>query len=482
MNHTFKSVLPLVLTLSSSLAWAAPIAIIDSGTDLKHTALVDHAWTNPGGIPGDDFKDDTHGWNFAESNNQIIDYSYMGKFSSDTTKFFEIQLKVLNGTATDEDKKWFDEKHKDEKFLGELETFANFVHGTHVAGIASKGAPKAEIMAAKIIPTEVKKPPAAIEGYLRDLSRAGYTPFTLSPSDNPTDPGSGGGGFFQDLLFKGALWFLAGQQSSTLEPVGKYVGTLGMRVANCSFGTGTTQAKMVVSMLAKTLLKRDLSDEEATKYAVYFLGQILEKGKGFVTSAGNTLFVIAAGNDGSDNDKFPDYPGNLKLENTITVAATRDYDRLASFSNFGATTVDIAAPGVGIRSSIPTPAENETLVVSGTSQASPYIANLAGKVIDANPTLSVSDVKKILMQTVDKKAFLEGKVASGGIANEERAVRAAQLSVHQTVDQSIQKARTEVADFVSPSARMRARGMTSAVDTGYDGEPFALPSLFQTVN
>ena len=74
--------------LASAAAQAAPIAIIDSGVDIKHSSLSGKVWINPGEIPDDGidndnngYVDDVYGWNFAESNNQVIDYTYLGTFS-----------------------------------------------------------------------------------------------------------------------------------------------------------------------------------------------------------------------------------------------------------------------------------------------------------------------------------------------------------------------------------------------------------------
>jgi thermitase len=73
-----------------------------------------------------------------------------------------------------------------------------------------------------------------------------------------------------------------------------------------------------------------------------------------IASAPRTLFVIAAGNDGVDNDASPHYPCAIPLPNIVCVAATDASDQLASFSNYGATSVDLGAPGVGIESTVPT--------------------------------------------------------------------------------------------------------------------------------
>lgn len=68
----------------------------------------------------------------------------------------------------------------------------------------------------------------------------------------------------------------------------------------------------------------------------------------------NVLFVAAAGNEANNNDgAYPSYPASYNLPNIISVAATDDDDNLASFSNYGATSVDLAAPGVDIYSTVP---------------------------------------------------------------------------------------------------------------------------------
>jgi subtilisin family serine protease len=213
------------------------------------------------------------------------------------------------------------------------------------------------------------------------------------------------------------------------------------------------------------------SDEVLTKYSSYFVSQVVDAQKPLVTTAPKTLFVIAAGNDGADNDAYPASPANIKMDNTITVAATMDYTKLATFSNYGKTMVDVAAPGVGIESSIP---GNMHLTVSGTSQASPFVANIAAQILDQNPALSNKDVKAILMGTVDLKSFLHGKVASQGIVNTDRAVMAAKLSKTQNVEDAISTARIQVADVVAKDVSNK-----NGLIPGYEGYVMPLPTLFQ---
>ena len=180
--------------------------------------------------------------------------------------------------------------------------------------------------------------------------------------------------------------------------------------------------------------------------AMYFMDTLIREGSHMVLAAPNTLFVFAAGNDGSDNDKLPSSPTNIRAANTIAVAATMGFGKLAVFSNYGATMVDVAAPGVAIRSTVP---GNEYLEVSGTSQATPYVANIAARIKDANKNLGPAEIKNIILKTVDIKDYLKGKVLSEGVVNEKRAVRAAELSVSISMQRALGQAREEIQDQAS---------------------------------
>jgi subtilisin family serine protease len=422
---------------SSFSARAANIAVIDSGLDVGHEFLAGRIWVNPNpGNDGTGYPGDVNGWNFAENNNQLLDTKYLGTFSPDCTKFFDIQYRVLTGSATADDIAWYKAKAADEAFVRELGTFGNFVHGTHVSGISARDAAEARIMGVKLIPTEVKKSFEGIAGSARDRGVLGR----LNP--------------LTDYLIKAGLRALADQQVKLLVQVGEFVRAESMRVANCSFGTSLEQGKALIAALLKQVLLRDPTPEETATYSRYFLDQIVEKGKAFIAAAPDTLFVVAAGNDGTDNDSSPVSPANIKLENELTVAATWEHRQLAKFSNWGRTMVEVAAPGVGIRSSIP---GSEYLRVSGTSQASPFVANLAGQVLDANPKLAPKEVKAVIVGTVDKKDFLADKVSSGGIANPARALEAARLSRTMPLAAAILAARPLVPDVID-RARTRPAG------------------------
>lgn len=187
---------------------------------------------------------------------------------------------------------------------------------------------------------------------------------------------------------------------------------------------------------------------KAIEYAVTMGVHVLSNswgGGGFSTTmedaikkanAAGILFVAAAGNDGTDNDLYPHYPSNYEVDNVVAVAASDHGDNRALWgsgggddgcgfvcsnamaavpgSNYGKTTVDIAAPGKEILSTVP---GNSYGVLSGTSMATPHVAGGAALLLSLNPNLSISELKAALLNTVDPLDDFENKLVSGGRMN-----------------------------------------------------------------
>ncbi len=435
-NINISAIMLGLIALQTQNAKAAVIAVVDSGTDVQHVELAQKIWNNPGdaddAVDNDNngYIDDIHGWNFADNDDRLMNRKLIGTFGKDDYTYFDLQTKALRGEATADDIAWLRAKVADSSFLAELERFANFLHGTHVAGISSRNADEAQIMTLRLIGGG-------------DSSKLSFqNSFARLLEEQQGSKASDGN---KDKLIRLGLQALAAAQGKGLEAVGKYIASEKARVANCSFGTSRAAIEPLIRPLIEKIMGAPITDDQLHAYADFFLTQTAAAmKKSFTDPAKDTLFVIAAGNDGTNNDVAPTAPANIRADNTITVAATLDTSKLAVFSNYGNTTVDVAAPGVGILSTIP---GNEHLTVSGTSQAAPYVTQIAGKIIDANPKLTVAQVKQVVLQTVDQKAFLAGKVSTGGIANLDRAVRAAKLSLTMPLGNAIQQSHHDVADM-----------------------------------
>jgi len=143
------------------------------------------------------------------------------------------------------------------------------------------------------------------------------------------------------------------------------------------------------------------------------------------------IFIAAAANNdngGTDNDKTAYYPASFNLENIISVAATDQNDNLAGFSNYGATSVDVGAPGVNILS---TAVKNENddgsdnlyEYHSGTSMAAPHVTGLATLIWGYKPDLTTQEVKTIILETGDELTSLSGKTVTGKRINAYRALQ-----------------------------------------------------------
>lgn len=110
------------------------------------------------------------------------------------------------------------------------------------------------------------------------------------------------------------------------------------------------------------------------------------------------LFVAAAGNNSEDNDTIAFYPASHPLESVISVAASDFNDNLADFTNFGPSSVHLAAPGAFILSTAPSDSYE---FVSGTSFSTPAVSGTAALLISFNPTLDFLGVKELILTSVD---------------------------------------------------------------------------------
>ena len=162
-----------------------------------------------------------------------------------------------------------------------------------------------------------------------------------------------------------------------------YAGEHGARIINCSFGKNKNEGGMIVN---------ETIDHIGKTYGV--------------------LTIAAAGNDyGRDIDTKLVYPASFDSDYLLVVASTSKSGGLSFFSNIGVKSVDLAAPGSGIHSTIK---NNKYGNASGTSMASPATAGVAAEVLSHFPELGPLQLKKVLMDSVTPVKKFKGKMVSGG--------------------------------------------------------------------
>ena len=144
--------------------------------------------------------------------------------------------------------------------------------------------------------------------------------------------------------------------------------------------------------------------------------------KNMIDAAGaaGQLFVAAAGNDyGVNNDTSPHYPSSYSSANIIAVASSDHNDNMSSFSNYGPTSVDLAAPGSNILSTVPSSGYGTK---SGTSMATPHVSGAVALLLSRNPGAPYQEVKGWLLDNVTPLPQWKTRVLSGGRLDVEAAL------------------------------------------------------------
>jgi subtilisin family serine protease len=168
-----------------------------------------------------------------------------------------------------------------------------------------------------------------------------------------------------------------------------------VRVVNMSWG-GTVKAleeQLELCNIGKT------PDERKALAREYFEIQKTSLTKAFASAPG-ILFITAAGNSNEDASFTEDVPAGISLPNLMTVGAVDKAGDEASFTSYGPTVV-VHANGYQVESTIP---GGDRIAESGTSMASPQVANLAAKILAVNPRLTPPEVIELIRNTADKTA------------------------------------------------------------------------------
>ena len=271
-----------------------------------------------------------------------------------TKGFSDLQSNVESPEATDV--KQFLSSLKPDEFkpaIEEINLAGNYEHGTHVAGIAMDGNPHARLLIARM--------------------EFGHT---LTPDPCPS----------------------RAQSAADARALAAQIAFLKLnkaRVVNMSWGGNV---KSIESELEKCDAKQTPEQRKTLARELFQVMRDTLK-RGFA-SAPEVLWITAAGNSNQDASFAEDAPADLVLPNLLTVGAVDRAGDEADFTSYGPT-VKVHANGYQVESYLPGGAR---VALSGTSMASPQVANLAGKLLAVNPKLTPPQVIQIITSTADKSA------------------------------------------------------------------------------
>ena len=343
-------------------AQATPVvvAIWDSGLDTAIAGLADQLWRNEAEIPANNidddangFVDDVHGIAFDLHSNKEISLLYPIGELADNVDLLQRQTKGLGDIQSNVDSAEASELRKQlagleqdqvKGFLESLGAYGNYIHGTHVAGIAAEGNPFVRLLVARI---------------------------TFSHTMIPEQPT-----VEQALADARAL----------RETVG-YFQANGVRAVNMSWGGSL---RSIEEALEAHNAGGSPAERKKLAREIFAIGDAALRE--VITDAEDILFITSAGN--SDNDvKFDEfYPSGYDYPNIISVGAVDQAGDETSFTSLGK--VDIYGNGFEVESYVP---GGNRLKLNGTSMSSPQVLNLAAKLLALDPSLSTAQLRQLII-------------------------------------------------------------------------------------
>ncbi len=342
------------------------IAVWDSGLDTDIEYFKPVLWNNKKEVPGNNkdddgngYIDDVHGIAYSLHGDKETSVLYPLPEMKKDEKDLQRQMKGLEDITSAIESEEATELKKMmstlspaevKPFLEELQLYGNYAHGTHVSGISVKGNPFVKLLAARIT-------------------------------------------FDYHMIPEKPTIAQAKKDAKALVETVDYFKKNGVRAVNMSWGgsLASVEAALEAHNVGETPDERKKLARE-----IYEIGD--KKFRESIKNAGDILFITSAGN--SDNDvKFEEfYPSSYDYPNILSVGAVDQAGDETSFTSFGK--VDVYANGFEVESYVP---GGNKMKMSGTSQASPQVLNLAGKLLTLNPDLTTAQLKELIIKGCDIK-------------------------------------------------------------------------------
>ena len=278
-------------------------------------------------------------------------------------------------------------------------------------------------------------------GFIDDTQGWDFVSTVISPTgDNIPEDGNGHGTHMAGLIaaranngsqIAGLNWNLSlmvlrafdsqglGDTVSSVKAV-DYAVANGARIINASFG-------------APGDICQDINAPDCDRMEFEAYQRARDQGVLVVTAACNGANSVGFDNDNPLLSQQPCVPASYNLDNIIAVASTDENDRLAPFSNWGAVSVDLAAPGTDIATTAwGDQRPNFADVVSGTSISTAFVSGAAALLLARGTALggnlSAQDLRRLLLTNTDSVPDLQGRVATGGRLNIAKALNAIEVS------------------------------------------------------
>ena len=509
------------------------VLVIDAGVDTAHTKLSGYVNENLAekngqagkDDDGDGFVDNVAGWN-AVSNDAVYMPKYiLNKFTA-TPAQTQGDLDLYSGAEKGDAAAIADLKAHPEKMtkIGDLLELA---HGTHVAGIiAGSSVVSARIQSLNVFNGSTEEKPGnttagapsmrALLGRMGSLKNLALADLhALTQPDDLAQPQTAAAGSFLDSRAQLTALLAKMEKDNTADGTVliNYIKASKARVANLSLGIGIVQIyERFINLWQQELTEAGKDPNTAMSATQKDNFLFLVKGMFGVSNRGwqrvfssnpNTLFVIAAGNDGSadnptagDIAKYAVTPAILSatLPNVITVSATNPAGVIADFSCFSALHSNIGAWGTAVPSLAP---GDLNVTMSGTSMAAPYVTGVASRIRALNNRLTPAEVRQLIEKTGKQVASLKGKTTSGALIDAQAAFDAATASNNGVVLASAISSAVEKRDaaafgsltlgnFATASVKSRSnmetmlREALSQADTSAEGEVFRTSDLVRS--